>query len=411
MNFAFKIAWKYFRGRRKSLARLTATAAIVGIAGGVASLILAQALARGFRAGMQEKILGNTAHISVFQTDGEKILNWQAIKKEVENLENVREVLPTSYESALLVGGNSTNYCVLRVVRNLGFGVQNSEFGVQGSGFDSQTSDKSAIRNPQSAIEISIGAELAEKTGLKIGDEAEIILPASQSAIAPKTAPVKIENIFRTGLYDYDSTWIYIAPADLAKLADEPVFTPAVLSVSVKDIYAADKTAAAIRKFLPPDFKVLDWQEANRPLFAALSLEKKAALAIISLIIFIAVLNITTTLALLVNERRLDIAIFRTCGAKTRSLISIFLFEGLLLSLIGIFSGIILGLTGCFVANYFRLVSLPADVYSLSEIRLISNFGDVFLTAAIAFILSLTAAIYPARRAARIKPLENLRNS
>ncbi|MGI8469584.1 MAG: ABC transporter permease, partial [Pyrinomonadaceae bacterium] len=329
MNFAFKIAWRYFRARRKSLARFTAIVAIVGIASGVASLILAQALARGFRAEMQNKILGNTAHITIFQTSGEKITDWRAIKEDAEKLENVREVSPTSYESALITGEKSTSYAVLRLAENSL--MENGKWKME---------NESAFRVPHSAIEISVGAELAEKTGLKIGDKAEIILPTSQIELAPKTAQVKIGGIFRTGLYDYDSTWIYITPEDLAKLSDEPTFTPSILNVSVKDIYSADKTAAEIRKILPTEFKVLDWQEANRPLFAALALERKAALAVISLIIFIAVLNITTTLALLVNERRFDIAVLRTCGAKTRDLISIFLLEGLLLGLIGIFGGV-----------------------------------------------------------------------
>jgi lipoprotein-releasing system permease protein len=395
VNVELKLAWKYFRVRRKSLARFTAAVAVVGISCGVASLIVAQALSRGFSNEMQEKILNNTAHLTVFQTNGEGIYNWQLIRENAEKLENVRGVAPTTYESVLIAGEKATSYGVLRAMENGKWKAVN----------------EAVVRTSQSGIEIAVGAELAEKTGLKIGDEAEIVLPASPNEFVPKTSRVRVKDVFRTGLYDYDATWIYISFEDLARAFGKSNFAPTVLSVAVDDIYAADKTARKIRGILPPGFKVVDWQEANQPLFAALSLEKKFSLAIISLIIFIAALNITTTLALLVNERKLDIAVLRTCGAQTRSLISIFLFEGLLLGLTGIFSGTVLGLLMCFAGNYFKIISLPSDVYSLSYIPLASSLGDILLIVAIAFLLTLTATIYPAWRAAKIKPLENLRNA
>ncbi|MGI8788994.1 MAG: FtsX-like permease family protein, partial [Pyrinomonadaceae bacterium] len=141
----------------------------------------------------------------------------------------------------------------------------------------------------------------------------------------------------------------------------------------------------------------------------ALSLEKRVVLMIISLIIFIAALNITTTLALLVNERRLDIAVLRTCGATTRNLIFIFTLEGLLLGFAGIFCGVVTGLLGCFIGNYFKLINLSKEVYSLNSIPFHPNFGSVLLIIFIAFFLCLAATIYPAFKASRIKPLENLR--
>jgi len=140
-----------------------------------------------------------------------------------------------------------------------------------------------------------------------------------------------------------------------------------------------------------------------------LSLERRVALAIISLIIFIAALNITTTLALLVNERRLDIAVLRTCGARARQLIFIFLIEGLLLGFVGIFGGAVLGLLGCVLGNHFRVVSISKEVYSLSYIPFRSDLETIALIIFVAFLLCLTATAYPAFKASRMKPLENLR--
>lgn len=376
MSFELKLALKYFRARRKSLARFTSIVAVVGIAAGVASLIVAQSLARGFADEMRDKILSNTSHISVFLKDGTEIFNQKDIEEKLKTLENVREVSPTAYENSLIIGVSETSYAILKVQN------QNNLKGSQ----------------------ISVGARLAEKLNLKPGDSAEILTLEMNTP-----SRVRIAETFETGLYDYDSTWIYVSPEKFAQLHGQTAFAPTILSVSVKDIYASGETARKIRPELGENFKVVDWQEANRPLFAALSLERKAALAIISLIIFIAALNITTTLALLVNERRLDIAILRTSGARTRSLILIFLLEGLFLGVTGIFFGVAFGLAGCFIGNYFRIISLPAEVYSLSYIPLRPEISNILLIIIIAVLLCLIATLYPALKASRIKPLENLR--
>lgn len=391
MYFERKLAWRYFRARRKSLARFTSLAAVAGIAAGVASLILAQALAKGFADEMRNKILANTAHVAVFQSNGAEITNWQAIKTNLGKTENVSEVSATVFESAVIAGAQTTNYAILRVAQS------QPEFLTE------DQKPKTEVR----FIEISLGKELAEKTGLKIGDAAELILIENESA--PRTRKVFVREIFQTGLYEYDATWIRISPENFIRLKEQDAFAPTVLSVAVKDIYKANETAKEIRRQLGSDFKIVDWQEANQPLFAALLLERRVALAIISLIIFIAALNITTTLALLVGERRLDIAVLRTCGATTRQLIFIFLIEGLLLGFLGIFAGVMTGLFACWMGNYFKVVSISKEVYSLSYIPFHPDLETILMIVFVAFLLCLAATVYPAFKASRIKPLENLR--
>jgi len=376
VSFELKIAWRYFRACRKSLARFTAIVAVVGIAAGVAALILANALAKGFADEMQNKILANTAHISIFSADGAEISDWNLLKEKVENLENVSHIAPTAYENALIIGANETSYAVLKV--------------------QTQTNLKGS--------QIAVGKQLAEKLKLRIGDTAEIATVENQTPVR-----VNVTEVFQTGLYDYDATWIRLTPENYARLHKQPNFTPTILDVFVKDIYRADETATLIRQNLGGEYKIVAWQEANQPLFAALSLERKVALAIIGLIIFIAALNITTTLALLVNERRLEIAVLRTCGAKMRSLILIFLLEGFFLSFAGIFLGVICGLLGCFIGNYFKLISLSEEVYSLNQIRFAPSLSNILQIIFAAFVLCAVAAFYPAWNAAKIKPLENLR--
>lgn len=387
MSFELRLACKYFRARRRSLARFTSLAAIAGICCGVAGLIAAQALTAGFRRELREKILGNQSHITIFRTDGAEIENWQSLKNDLKKIENVTEISPTVYQSALLISDSNTNYAVLRTT----------------NGNEKMAGDFSA------SIEIEIGAALAEKSHLRAGDEAEIVVPTEAGGLSPKKISVRVADVFRTGIYDYDATWIRLAPKDLARVSGSETFTPTVLSVAVSEPDAAPETGRKIREKLSADFKILDWREANQPLFAALDLEKKVALAIIALIIIIAALNITTTLALLVQERKLDIAVLRTCGATTKSLVTMFLLEGVLLGVVGTFLGVILGLMLCFASNYFDLISLPPDIYAVSSVRLVPNFADIILTVFAALILSLAATVYPAWRASKIKPLENLR--
>jgi lipoprotein-releasing system permease protein len=390
VRFELKMARTYFRAKRKSLARFTAIAAIVGITAGVAALILAQALARGFQSEMRDKILSNTAHITVFRKDGLPVSDYQQFITDLGKIENVRAVSPTTYESAILLGTKANSYAVLRVVESRESRLESAEPGIEGW------------------IEVKLGAELAEKAGLRIGETAEILIADGETA---KNSTVRITDTFQTGIFEYDSSWIYLSPGAHARLFNRQRFHPTVLSVSVTDIYRAEETAGRIRQNLSEDFRIVDWQEANKPLFAALSLEKKVSLAIISLIIFIAVLNITTTLALLVGERKLDIAILRTCGARRRSILLIFLFEGLGLAVGGIIFGVISGLALAFAGNYFRLVRLEAKVYSLEYIPLDPALSDLLLIIAVTCLLSTLATLYPAWRAAGIKPLENLRTS
>lgn len=381
MPLAVKLAFRYFRTRRRSLARFTTLAAIAGIAAGVASLIIANALAKGFADEMQNKILSNTAHIAVSLKDGGEIFNWIEISENLKQIGNVESVSPTTYANSIVIGNDAVSYSIL-IAKN----------------------QKPKIKDQ---ISISVGEKLAEKIGVKSGNEIELVTLKNQTE--PKRSEAVVSEIFKTGIFDYDSSWIYISPEDFADLNEQKNFTPTILSVSVKDIYKTKETAEKINSVLDDNFQIIDWQEANQPLFAALSLERKVSLAIISLIIFIAALNITTTLSLLVNERRFDIAVLRTCGAKAKTLIAVFLLEGLLIGIIGIFFGVIFGLAGCLLGNYFRLVSLAEEVYSLSYIPFHVEFLNVLLIVLTALLICLLATVYPAYRASRIKPLENLR--
>ncbi|HEX8566552.1 MAG TPA: ABC transporter permease [Pyrinomonadaceae bacterium] len=410
MRFAFFLAFRYFRQpRRNFLARLTAWAAIVGISFGTAAMIVALALSNGFRQAIQEKILANAPHLTVFRTDGGEISDWNELNEKIQQIEGVGKVSAQNFNNALLIGKNNSAFAVLRGSREKS-NISNLKSQIPNSNEQRTTNNEQTGTTNQ--IKIELGRILAEKTGLKTGDAAEIVSGSGQigESFAPVSNAVEIAGIFETGLYEYDSTWIRLSLEDAAKLTGKNLPTVSIIAVETANIYKSNETARKISEQIGADYKILDWREANRPLFAALTLERRIALLIIGLIIFVAALNITTTLALSVSERRFDIAVLRACGAGARKIVSIFLIEGLMLASIGLIAGILLGMSVCFLANQFDLIQLPADVYEVGSISLQVNAGEVLLIAAMVLFLSFPASAIPARAATRMRPLENLKN-
>jgi lipoprotein-releasing system permease protein len=258
---------------------------------------------------------------------------------------------------------------------------------------------------------VLLGAELATRTGLKVGDVAEVISAHSGlSSANGRKRRVYVTGIFRSGLFEYDSTWIYL-PLDTAAAISGDAHAASVVSVQVKNIYEVKSVAAEVRQLLGTSYTAVDWQEANRPLFSALALERRIGIIIIALIILIAALNITTTLILIVMERRRDIAILNAMGATARSIMSVFVIEGAIVGVIGALTGVALGAIAIVLINRYQLISLPADVYSISNVPLSLHIRDFALAALVALVLSIVATIYPARAAARVRPAEMLRES
>ena len=383
MRFELALARRYLKSPGRGLAKITSRLAVVGIALGVGAMIFALALSRGFREEVQEKLLANTAHISITRTDGGGIENVPQIKNELSNIGGVKNIAAASYENALLITAQTNTYTVLRAREEM------------------------PPEHRDGCIAASFGAELAQKTGLKTGDMADVIFGANMKGQegAPKKMCLIVRDTFTTGLYDYDATQIHLSLDDLMRKTGSP---PAALEVSVSNIYGSKIIAEKIRERLGADYKVLDWQEANKPFFAAMSFERQIVLIIISLVILLSALNITFTLALGVTQRRQDIAILRTSGAKTPGIILIFLLEGLLLGAAGIFCGVVLGLVACFLANYFELISLPAEVYVLNRVTLRPDPAEIILIVLCGFLLTVLATVYPALSAAKVKPWENL---
>ena len=446
MPYELFLALRYLRARRpRRLARVTALAAILGIAFGVAALISALALSNGFRDEMRDKILSGTAHITLMRRDAVAMTDWRAILKRISETEGVADATPTTYDGALLSSTNGSSYAVLRgldrdstravaeVRRTLVAGTiepllyEPSPFEPDNDSSQAQPEDEKRVGKDDSPItsfdkipseaampNALLGVELAARTNLHVGDTATIIsgeATLTPLGLAPRYRRVRVAGIFKSGLYEYDATWVYLSLDTTASIAGAPAPAASIISIEVTDIYAVEKVAARLREQLGAAYTTITWQEANRPLFAALALERRMGLFIIALIILIATLNITTTLILLVVERRSDIAILSAMGARARSIMLVFIIEGALIGIIGASLGIALGLAACFVGDRYKLVSLPADIYSISNVPFHTRATDVALAATVALVLSLLATVYPARAAARLRPAEALRDS
>ncbi len=409
MPYEFFLALRHLRSRRKRrLARVTTLIALTGIAMGVAALIVALALANGFRDEMRDKILRGTAHITVARNDGQPMGDYGEISDRIRQVNSVVAATGTTYDGSVITGPKGSAFAVLRgidasqqvrpdIVASIIQGSPDPLFEARKSG--------------QDLPNILLGAELAARTGLNIGSRAEII-PASSAFLsnAATKRSARVAGTFRTGLFEYDATWIYL-PLETAAVFAGGAHSASVISVQVKDIYNVKQSAAKIRELLGPAYTTIDWQDANRPLFAALTLERRIGLIIIALIIFIAALNITTTLILVVTERRQDIAILNAMGATRKSIMSIFVIEGAITGVMGALIGVLLGAATTLIADRYKLVSLPADVYSIGSVPLNLNLRDMALAAVVAIALSIIATLYPARAAARMRPAELLRDA
>ena len=447
MPYELFLALRYLsvRRARRGAARVTALAAVAGIACGVAALVFASALANGFQEELRDKILRGTAHltlardrVSSAKTSASASHNARGVVERVRGVEGVVEAAVTSYTGALLSGPGGTAYTVVRGLdpqapRAVAEVRRSIVGGSVESLFQEPTRDESEDGPSPTAVllggvegltegedeppaPVVVGAELAARTGLvALGDEGWIVVGEKTDeapGVRPRARRIRLAGLFRSGLYDYDSSWTYAPLAFAAGLEGETDARAgaSVVSVEVADIYATREIAERVRRVVGEGWTAVDWRDANRPLFAALELERRTVAVIIGLIMIVAALNITATLVLVVVERRADIAVLGAMGAEPRGVMCIFKIEGALVGAVGALLGVALGLAACFVADRYGLVSLPPDVYSLASVPLRPRAFEVMLVALAAFLVSLLATLYPARSAARLRPAELLRH-
>jgi lipoprotein-releasing system permease protein len=418
MPFELFIALRYLRAKRRQAALSVLTGiAITGITVGVAALIIAQALITGFRREVQEKILEGTAHLNLLKTDNSGIEDYRALIERVRSVPGVRAISATTYEPVLVSVGDRQEQAIAKGVDTRAPREANEVFAtiVEGDAARLAPVEPRDDREGPTAAGggIVVGRELGRTIGVRLGDVVTVVsaharlTPHGQQS-RPHYTRFSVGGILANGLYENDSKWAYISLEAAQRLRGDGE-TAGVVQMKVDDIYAVDEVGARVRAVAGPDYMTTNWQELNRPLFAALKLQQRLVVIFFALLIVMAALNIITTLTMTVIEKHRDIAILRAQGATPRAIMRIFMLQGVIIGVVGAAIGTLVGLGASWAANRYQLVSIPAEIYSVASVTLEVRALDCLAVVALAILISFIATIYPARAASRLVPVEALR--
>ncbi len=415
MRFEWFVASRYLLARRKqTVISVVTLIAVLGVLAGVAALIIALSLNTGFQLEFQRRILGATSHVNLLRLGSQPITEFRELADELLQVAGVRAVSPVVYAPAQLTSDlNRSQPAFLR-----GIDPERSEVArelleriVEGSiqGFGSSSGNDNATPLP----EIVLGKDLANALGILVGDYVKAygmrgeISPLGR---LPRVGNFHVVAVFESGLYEYDANWALV-PLDAAQrfqgLAEGEV---SALEFRITDVDDARSVADRILEHSGGQFTAHTWIDLNRPLFSALRLEKLALFIAISLIVMVASLNIVSTLTLMVMEKSRDIAILSAMGSNPKTIMRVFILQGLVIGLVGTGLG---ALIGCLAAWYFetyQVFALEPQVYSIPYVPFRLVPSDVFIVCGTALVVTLVSTLYPARSAARLDPVEALRN-
>src|SRR5271165_3898835 len=429
MQFELFVAARYLRAkRRQAVIGVITVISIIGDAAGVASLIIALAINNGFRQDLQDRLLGSTSHINLLRVEADGIRNWQPLLSHLEKQPHVVGGAPAIYEQVLISRGARAQGGVLKGIipseENKVSDLLNSVKLGSAAALDStqapatdQAGTNSDEANPLSARIISalapivLGKDMADQLGATVGSIVTVTSPQGELTpfgIVPKYARFKVVGIFSSGFYDYDNTWAFIRLSDAQRLFDLSDVV-SVLEFKVDDIYKAAEIGRNLEAAAGKGFMSTNWMEQNRALFRALRLERVVTFITIGLIVFVAALNILISLIMMVMEKTRDIAVLVSMGAKKRQIRRIFMYQGVLIGVIGTVLGLIAGYVLSWMGGHYHLVSLSAEVYSIDYVPFAPRPWDGVLVAIVAIGISFIATLYPSWSAASVLPAEALR--
>jgi lipoprotein-releasing system permease protein len=427
MRFELFIAARYLRAkRRQAVVGVITAISVIGVAAGVASLIIALAITNGMRRDLQDRLVGSTAHITLMRVAGDGIRDWQPLLTRLRALPHVTAAAPGLWEQVLVSRGARSNGALIkgivpadeRTVSDLLKMMVSGSAGalepvapvVPCSGILATRRDCS-----ESAIfpvpPIVIGKDMADSLGVQVGDTVQVISPQGEMTpfgLVPRYQRYTVTGIFQSGFYQYDSAYAFTRLADAQRLFSEPDLI-SVISFKVDDLYAADRIGAAIERAAGQGFQTTNWMEQNVELFRALKLEQVVSFIVLALIVCVAALNILIALTMMVMEKTRDIAVLMSFGVRADQIRRIFLYQGLLISVIGTAAGLLLGYGVSWLGGHYRFIHLDASVYSIDYLPFAPTALDAVLVAAVSLGVSLLATMYPSASAARVLPAEALR--
>jgi lipoprotein-releasing system permease protein len=406
MNFERFVSFRYLRAKRKQkFISLISLISVLGVAVGVMALIVVLSVYTGFTEGLRDQIIGINAHILV-QGYGGEIDNPALVKQQVEQAKGVEAATPYIYAQALISSGSG---------RSSGIAIRGIDPTSAGRVI---TLDKKMVSGKLTDLTaagelpaIVLGKELANQLQVKSGAKVRLISPdgpLTPMGVMPKVQICVVSGIFSTGMYEYDSTMGFVSLETARRLAGLNEGWVHGLEVRAADADRAHIARAAIQEQLGPAYSVRDWMQLNQNLFAALKLEKIGIFIALDLIILVASLNIISALVMVVMEKNKDIAILKSMGAKTGSIMRIFFYQGAVIGFSGTILGVGSGLGLCALLKRYKIIELPSNVYPMSTMPVKVVPMDVTVIAISAVLITLLATLYPSWKASTVRPAEAL---
>jgi len=376
------------------------------VAIGVGALIVVIGVMNGFSTDLRDKILGVNAHILVTSLRG-GIKNYDELAEETSKVPGVVGVTPFVYSEVMLSTRSGVKGVVLRGIE------PSTSDSVLSLSKDMVSGDIMNIVNKGDHPGIIIGSELAKRLGLTQGSEVNLLSPSGRSGSAGFTPRVRrfiVAGVFRTGMFEYDSSLGYVTIPEARKLLGFKEDVVSGLEISVDDVYNVENISNELRSRIGSfTVHIRNWQEMNANLFAALELEKAAMFIILAMIVLVGSFSIVTTLVMLVIKKTKDIAVLMSLGADVASIRRIFLFQGTFIGLAGTFIGFMIGIPVSLILKKYQFIKLPSNVYPVDYLPVRLEVLDLAYIGIAAFLLCFLATIYPARRAASLSPSEALR--
>ncbi|NBU58910.1 MAG: lipoprotein-releasing ABC transporter permease subunit [Betaproteobacteria bacterium] len=405
------IAYRYTRSRgRSGFVSFISGVSMLGIALGVAALIIVLSVMNGFQKEVRDRMLGVLAHIEVVGPDN-RLADWQAVERLARQQPEVRASAPFVVGQALLSHASAVQGAAVRGV------LPEAESAVSGIGANMRSGSLQTLSSD--GFKVVLGQELARALGVGVGDKVTLIIPQGQVTAAgmiPRLKQFTVSGVFAMGHAEFDTGLALIHLHDaqrLYRLGDQ------VSGVRLKldDLHRATEVAQALAARLPPDAYPVDWPSQNRNWFAAVQTEKRMMFIILTLIIAVAAFNLVSSLVMAVNEKRADIAILRTLGATPSSIRTVFLVQGFVTGLIGTLLGVGFGALVAYhidtilpaIENALGFKFLASGVYYISELPSDPHLDDMLRVGGMSLLLSLLATLYPSSRAAATQPAEALR--
>jgi lipoprotein-releasing system permease protein len=427
MRFELFIASRYLRAkRRQAFIGVITGISVLGVAAGVASLIIALAITNGFRQDLQDRLIGSSSHVDLMRVKDDGIKDWRALTERLSKQPHVLAAAPAIYDQVLISLGPRARGAELKGIipadeRRVSDLLGSVKVGSADALSETPPPPRSAETSPDSlpGVEqrlaamppILLGRDMADALGANIGSPVLVTSPQGELTpygMAPTHTRFRVVGIFNSGFYDYDSSWAFTRLADAQQL--ESVGDQAtVIEFKIDEINKAAAVGEQLERAAGPGFMTTNWMEQNKALFHALNMERLVTFVTVGLIVLVAALNILISLIMMVMEKTRDIAVLMSMGTRKSQVRRVFIAQGLLIGVIGTAIGLVVGYALSWAGGHYHMFSLSAEVYSIDYVPFAPHFADGLWVAAVAVGVSLLATIYPSWSAARILPAEALR--